>query len=89
MQFTPHIERDEGTMASKTWHLIIHTIPPERREALIQYCQLASKADETFKVKRIDEKCIVVELPTKNRCHRVGMLLHHRFNIYYEVELSR
>ncbi|MEM1551599.1 MAG: hypothetical protein QXH03_02880 [Candidatus Bathyarchaeia archaeon] len=74
-------------MASKTWHLIIHTIPPERREALIQYCQLTSKVDETFKIKQID-KHIIIELPTKDRCHKVGMLLHHRFNIYYEVERS-
>jgi hypothetical protein len=67
------------------WKLIIHTIPPEKRQALLEYLNAAQNKDPTFHYKA-EDKYIIVECHSKNIAHRRGTLLHYKFGVYYEVE---
>ena len=70
------------------YYLILHTIPKEKREALIQYCRLAQHKDATFKF-HMKNNHIIIECPGRNIAYRRGMLFHGRFGCYFEVEKAK
>ena len=69
------------------WIVRIHTIPEDKREALIEYCRDAQSRDPTFKF-AIRGKQIIIDCPDRNVSFRRGVLLNHRFNIFFEVEFE-
>jgi len=71
-----------------TYIIRIHTIPKDKKEALIQYCQLAQHQDPTFRYRQ-EGKYIIITNPSKDIAYRRGQLLHHKFQIFYEVEWER
>ena len=71
-----------------SWKLLVHTIPPEQRQALLSYCESAQKQDETFKF-TFDDKYVVIDCPTMDVAYKRGILLHSRFNVFFEVERNK
>ena len=79
-----------------TWIVRIHTVPEDKHEALIEYCRDAQERDLTFKfVTRVvvqDDKVkgehIIIDCPDRNISFRRGVLLNHRFGVYFEVEFE-
>jgi len=66
------------------WITVVHTIPPENRDKIIEYCMKASLKDKTF-IYWVEEDRITIESPTKNMAYKRGMLLHYRYNVFFEV----
>ena len=79
-----------------TWTVRLHTIPSEKLVDLTQYCIDASKKDPTFKFTiegkinvetgEVKAKNIIIECTSKDHAFQRGVLLHHRFGCYFEVE---
>jgi hypothetical protein len=67
------------------WKLIIHTIPPEKRQALLEYLNAAQNKDPTFHYK-IEGKYIIVESPSKDSAYRRGVRIASLFKCFFEVE---
>ena len=70
------------------YKLILHTIPEEHRKALLEYCERAQNQDETFKF-TFDDKYVVIDCPTMDVAYKRGILLHSRFNVFFEVERNK
>jgi len=76
-----------------TWIVRIHTIPEDKKEALIQYCQLAQSQDPSFKFAFRGNQ-IIIDCPDddvvngRTRAFKRGVLLHHRFGVFFEVEFE-
>lgn len=78
------------------WQVRLHTIPHDKVVEITQYCLDASKKDPTFKFTIEAEtdlttgatrpKCIIIESPSRDNCFERGVLFHHRFGCYFEVE---
>lgn len=84
--YTACVESDNRKLREKmNWKLILHTIPAEHREALLEYCQLAQNQDTTFKFK-VEGKYVIIKCPDRNIAYRRGQIFHYRFGCYYEVE---
>jgi len=66
------------------WKLIIHTVPPEKRQPLIEYLNAAQQKDPTFRYKT-ENKYIIVECPSKNIAYRRGVRIHSLFGCFFEV----
>jgi hypothetical protein len=78
------------------WIVRIHTIPKDKREALIEYCRVAQERDPTFKFAvrvvvqddKVKGQHIIIDCPDKTTAFKRGVLLHHRFGAYFEVEFE-
>ncbi|MHA1834978.1 MAG: hypothetical protein ACTSV7_13450 [Candidatus Baldrarchaeia archaeon] len=70
------------------WKLILTSIPKEKRTALIDYCTEAEAKDPTFHF-TVEKKYITITCPSKDIAYKRGVLLHHKFGCYFEVEFDR
>jgi hypothetical protein len=74
------------------WTVRIHTIPEKALRALEDYCTEASQKDQTFQwLAHVDPatskvKYITVACTSKDQAYKRGVLFHHRFGCYFEVE---
>jgi len=66
------------------WLTIVHDIPEENRQKLLEYCASAALRDRTFQYTVYPDRVIIYS-PTKDKAYRRGNLLHHRYGCYYEV----
>jgi hypothetical protein len=79
-----------------TWTVRLHTIPSEKTVEITQYCLDAAKKDPTFKFTIEAEtnletgatkpKFIIIECPSRDNAFERGVLFHHRFSCFFEVE---
>jgi len=63
---------------------ILHTIPKENYASLLEYCEKAKKADDTFQF-IVQSDRIIIESPSRDQAFRRGVLFHHRFGCFFEV----
>ncbi|MEM2293382.1 MAG: hypothetical protein QXX41_08915 [Nitrososphaerota archaeon] len=66
------------------WITVVHTIPPENKDKIIKYCEKAALKDNTFRYS-VEEDRIIIESPTRNIAYKRGMLLHYKYNVFFEV----
>ena len=76
------------------WQLRLHTIPEDKMQEIEQYCIEASLKDYTFKhviegetiEGKVRFKNIIIKCESKDQAYKRGVLFHHRFGCYFEVE---
>lgn len=71
-----------------TWRCVLHSIPEDKLEELLEYCRRAQREDVTFKFRR-EGKYVIIQCPTRNSCFRRGVLFHSRFQCYFECEVEK
>jgi hypothetical protein len=82
------------------WTCRLHTfkeLSEEKMAELEEYCYAAAMNDPTFKFTiesenkdgKVTLNNIIIECEDKNQAHKRGMLFHHRYGIYYEVEWKK
>jgi hypothetical protein len=70
----------------------LHTIPEKALRALEDYCIEAGQKDHTFQwLADVDPgtgkvKYITINCENKDQAYRRGVLLYHRFGVFFEVE---
>ena len=72
------------------WQVRLHTIPKDKLQELEEYCILAQMKDPTFTWEEQGSdgkiKYIIINCESKDQAYKRGVLFHHRFGCFFEVE---